>query len=95
MVQHSAIPPQATTVPQQTCESPAPNRPNALAISLGAEGLGQLPSGIGAPDPQAPVDYALNILMTRFITLSTLKSNVRSSRHRITIHNCSVPSVRR
>ncbi len=56
-------PPQAT----------APARPNALAISLGAEGLGQLPAGIGTSDPQAPVEYALNILMSRFITLATAK----------------------
>lgn len=48
-------------------------RPNALAISLGAEGLGQLPPGIGTPDPQAPVEYALNILMSRFITLAAAK----------------------
>ncbi|GAK62348.1 cell morphogenesis protein [Moesziomyces antarcticus] len=51
----------------------APPRPNALAISLGAEGLGQLPAGIGTPDPQAPVEYALNILMSRFITLANAK----------------------
>ncbi|KAJ1030345.1 hypothetical protein NDA16_001255 [Ustilago loliicola] len=54
-------------------QSLAPARPNALAISMGAEGLGQLPSGIGTPDPQAPVEYALNILMSRFITLATAK----------------------
>ncbi len=52
---------------------PAPPRPNALAISLGAEGLGQLPAGIGTPDPQAPVEYALNILMSRFITFANAK----------------------
>ncbi|SNX81636.1 related to TAO3 - Transcriptional Activator of OCH1 [Melanopsichium pennsylvanicum] len=53
--------------------SPASARPNALAVSLGAEGLGQLPPGIGTPDPQAPVEYALNILMSRFISLATAK----------------------
>lgn len=53
--------------------SPVPARSNALAISLGAEGLGQLPAGIGTPDPQAPVEYALNILMSRFLTLATAK----------------------
>ncbi|SPO19985.1 related to TAO3 - Transcriptional Activator of OCH1 [Ustilago trichophora] len=53
--------------------SPAPARPNALAVSMGAEGLGQLPAGIGTPDPQAPVEYALNILMSRFITLASAK----------------------
>ena len=54
-------------------QSPAAARPTALANSLGAEGLGQLPPGIGAADPRAPVDYALNILMSRFITLSSAK----------------------
>uniref|UniRef100_V5F0T5 Fry-like conserved protein n=1 Tax=Kalmanozyma brasiliensis (strain GHG001) TaxID=1365824 RepID=V5F0T5_KALBG len=54
-------------------ESPAASRSNALAISLGNEGLGQLPPGIGAADPQAPVDYALNILMTRFVNLANAK----------------------
>lgn len=54
-------------------QSPATARPTALAISLGAEGLGQLPAGIGTPDPKAPVEYALNILMSRFITLAAAK----------------------
>lgn len=54
-------------------QSPPSARPTALAISLGAEGLGQLPAGIGTPDPQAPVQYALNILMSRFITLASAK----------------------
>ncbi|TKY90551.1 hypothetical protein EX895_000549 [Sporisorium graminicola] len=54
-------------------QSPPSARPTALAISLGAEGLGQLPAGIGTPDPQAPVEYALNILMSRFITLASAK----------------------
>ncbi|KAJ1603285.1 hypothetical protein NDA14_005329 [Ustilago hordei] len=58
---------------KQTGPSKDSARPNALAISMGAEGLGQLPSGIGTPDPQAPVEYALNILMSRFITLATAK----------------------
>ncbi|KAJ9476862.1 Cell morphogenesis protein PAG1 [Pseudozyma hubeiensis] len=63
-------PPQPFKRPAQ---SPTPSRPTALAISLGAEGLGQLPAGIGTPDPRAPVEYALNILMSRFITLATAK----------------------
>ncbi|SJX60360.1 related to TAO3-Transcriptional Activator of OCH1 [Sporisorium reilianum f. sp. reilianum] len=53
--------------------SPTSARPTALAISLGAEGLGQLPAGIGTPDPHAPVEYALNILMSRFIILASAK----------------------
>ncbi|EPQ28778.1 uncharacterized protein PFL1_03581 [Pseudozyma flocculosa PF-1] len=44
-----------------------------LVGSLGAEGLGYLPRGIGSDDPMAPSEYALNILMSRFITLTGLK----------------------
>lgn len=36
-------------------------------------GLGALPSGIGATDPRTPAEYALNILMSRFITLAGAK----------------------
>ncbi|KAN0063104.1 Cell morphogenesis protein PAG1 [Thecaphora frezii] len=46
---------------------------NPASASLGAEGLGQLPPGIGSNDPRAPSEYALNILMSRFITLTELK----------------------
>ncbi|PWZ02702.1 hypothetical protein BCV70DRAFT_154018 [Testicularia cyperi] len=46
---------------------------SALAVSLGNEGLGQLPPGIGSPDPQAPAEYALNILMSRFISIANAK----------------------
>ena len=48
-------------------------RPNALVASLGTEGLGQLQEGIGFPDPKAPSEYALNILLSRFISLASIK----------------------
>lgn len=43
------------------------------AGSRAASGLGTLPPGIGSVDPKTPAEYALNVLMSRFITIASAK----------------------
>ena len=44
-----------------------------FGMNLESQGLGTLPRGIGTIDPSTPAEYAMNILMSRFITLAGLK----------------------
>ncbi|PWN23960.1 hypothetical protein BCV69DRAFT_279866 [Microstroma glucosiphilum] len=45
----------------------------ARSASAGPSKLGTLPNGIGSPNPRTPSEYALNVLMSRYLTRTRIK----------------------
>lgn len=54
-------------------------------FGMESQGLGTLPRGIGTIDPSTPAEYAMNILMSRFITLAGLKIQTIMERNVVSI----------